>query len=90
MNRNYQKGLQKIVLTLAVNEWEIELSLLEDRCLFGKGWCQFVKDADLSSGDVIAMHIMDEPYIVNVCIFNKEDLTFDKEAGSILSNQRAM
>lgn len=77
----YWEGMAKIFLTLALMEWEVELHWVDDTCKFGRGWYKFVKELDLSNGDVIFMHIIDSPHIVNTCILKKEDVSFEKEAG---------
>lgn len=79
------KGMDKIYLTLGIRMWEIEVRCDVESCTFGSGWYKFLKELDISTGDVIAMNIAESPDNVLACIFKKEELIFEKEAGIILS-----
>ena len=77
--------MDKIYLTLGMRMWEIEVHCDVESCTFDSGWYNFLKDLDISTGDVIAMNIAESPDIVLTCIFKKEGLIFEKEAGIILN-----
>lgn len=50
--------------------------------MLGRGWNKFLKDLDLSDGDVIAMDITEKsPNEVFITIFSREDIQSEKEVG---------
>lgn len=75
--------MDTIFLTLGMFMWKIEVRWDNEHCIFESGWYNFLKELDISTGDVIAMNIGESPDVVIICIFKKKELTLEKEAGTL-------
>lgn len=81
--------MDTIFLTLGRMMWKIELRWDGGSCKFGNGWYKFVKELNISTGDVINLNVAEAVDVVHICIFKKEELKLEKEEGKLSNFIRA-
>lgn len=75
--------MDTIFLTLGMMMWKIELRWDGGSCKFGNGWFNFLKELNISTGDVITLNVAESPDVVLICIFLKKELNLEKEEGKL-------